>query len=70
MASNRAEAEGDIGSAMTADELLEFYGRYYEDGVTFREIFGDDSDFLVLADRFGPKGIAERIRSWKGTREL
>lgn len=50
---------------MTADELLEFYGEYFSDGITFKAIFGEEYDFKSLTEQFSSKEIAMRIQDWK-----
>ena len=55
---------------MTADDLLKFYGRYYSDGVTFKEIFGEKYDFRSLTERISLKEIVMQIQEWKNAHEV
>jgi len=55
---------------MTADDLLKFYGKYYSDGVTFKEIFGEKCDFQSLVERFSFNEIVMRIQEWRGTHRI
>lgn len=55
---------------MTADDLLKFYGKYYSDGVTFKEIFGEKYDFQSLVERFSFNEIVMRIQEWRGTHRI
>lgn len=55
---------------MTADDLLKIYGKYYSDGVTFKEIFGEKYDFTSLTERFTLKEIVMRIQEWRNAHEV
>lgn len=54
---------------MTADELIEFYQRHYSDGITFKEIFGEEYDFNSLIRRFSTREIIMQIQEWKDLQE-
>ena len=53
---------------LTAEEVIEWLGKHYNDG-TFVEAFGDDYTIDELLDGMSAKEVAERIALWKSEHE-
>ena len=54
---------------LTAEEVIDWLGTYYNNGSVCNETFGNDYSISGMCSKFTPKGVVEKISKWKSDHE-
>lgn len=59
---------GEIETKLTAEEVIEWILKHYDDG-EYKNAFGMDCSYSVLRDKYAPEEIVRLIEQWKFSHE-
>lgn len=59
----------EIEPELTAEEIVQWFGEHYTDGIVMKEVFEHNYSMDVLVESFTPDEIVSKIAKWKANHE-